>query len=219
MTPVLETSPERWIRLLSVDSTNSYAMREHLPAGSVVLAETQTLGRGRMGRSWQSPPGSVIFTGVLEFDAGVVLDERLALFAILSGVAVLRAAQASAHGEYRIKEPNDVLIIRGAPGKIAGVLVESEITASQRRIFIGIGVNLVDAPPPMDSLYPPAALFVRENGLHHVSSGTGAASGAAHGPDAFVARLILEINARLDQMTAAQMPAFLGEAEEYRMRD
>jgi BirA family biotin operon repressor/biotin-[acetyl-CoA-carboxylase] ligase len=208
----LETNPERWIRLASVDSTNSYAMREHLPGTSVVLADAQSAGRGRMGRSWQASPGSVIFTGVLEFDSSDVPDERLALFAILSGVAVLRAAQAAAPGDYRIKEPNDVLVLRDRPGKIAGVLVESEITANLRRVFIGIGVNLTGAPPPLDSLYPPAALFA-EAGVQ-LRPGAG---DFAREPAAFAARLVLEINARLDQMATPPQPAFLGEALEYKM--
>lgn len=214
MIPALETNPDRWIRLPSIDSTNSYAMREQLPSGSVVLAETQTAGRGRMGRSWESLPGSVIFTGVLGLSAGDVLDERLPLFAILSGVAVLRTAQAFAPGDYRIKEPNDVLVIRSAPGKIAGVLVESEITAAQRRIFIGIGVNLTNAPPPMDSLYPPACLWPGQD-----TAPQSDALEAARRRDAFAARLILEINARLDQMSAPETPAFTGEAAQFKMPD
>lgn len=207
MMPRLEANPERWIRLPTVDSTNSYAMREALPSGSVVLASKQTAGRGSMGRTWQSEPGSVIFTGVLEFDSGLVPDDRLALFAILAGVAVMRAASAIVPGEYRIKEPNDVLVLRGGPGKIAGVLVESEITADKRRIFLGIGVNTVSAPPPMDSVYPPAPLISAAQSKAGVSVST----------EHCARLLVLEINARLDQMSGPQMPAFLGEAAEVRM--
>lgn len=205
----LETNPDRWIRLSSVDSTNSYAMREHLPAGSVVTADSQTAGRGRMGRTWEAVPGSLIFTGVLEFAPGAVADERLPLFAILAGVAVLRAANQFVPGEYRIKEPNDVLVLRPAPGKVAGVLVESEITAELRRIILGIGVNLTHAPPPLDSVYPPAALLPSNSppdALH---------SPALLSPAVFAGALIVEINARLDQMTSPQTPAFTGEAEQF----
>ena len=202
----LETNPERWVRLPSVDSTNSYAMREHLPAGSVVTADRQTAGRGRMGRTWEATPGSLFFTGVLEFAPALVPDERLSLFAILSGVAVLRAAATFVPGEYRIKEPNDVLVLRPSPGKVAGVLVESEITEDLRRVFIGIGVNLVHAPPPLDSMYPPAALLPPDWLV---------AGRAPVSPDLFAGALIVEINARLDQMTAVHTPAFVGEAQQF----
>ena len=207
MMPRLEVNPERWIRLPTVDSSNSFAMREALPSGSVVLARKQTAGRGSMGRTWQSEPGSVIFTGVLEFDAGIVPDDRLALFAILAGVAVMRAASAIVPGEYRIKEPNDVLVLRGGPGKIAGVLVESEITAEKRRVFIGIGINVSTAPPPMDSIYPPAPLISPAQSRAGISVST----------EHCARLLVLEINARLDQMTGPEMPAFLGEAAEFRL--
>ena len=54
----LEPNAEKWIRLESVDSTNSFLLREDLPSGTIVIADRQTQGRGRHGRQWVSPEGS-----------------------------------------------------------------------------------------------------------------------------------------------------------------
>lgn len=196
-----ETDPTRWIRLAEVDSTNSYAMREHLPSGSVVIADLQTKGRGRMGRSWQSEPGSLIFTGVISFNASEIADERLPLFAILAGTAVLRALETASPGTYRIKEPNDIILLSPEPGKVAGILVESEI-AGERRVFVGIGVNLISAPPPLDSVYPPKAVYENRTAPQNAR-------------DELASLVIQEFNARLGQLTEPAHPAFAGEAESF----
>ena len=100
-----------------------------LPVGDVVVADPQTAGRGRLGRSWEAAPGSGLFaTFVLALDP----------------LAVFRCGVASAEacgGEVRLKWPND-LLLQGA--KLGGVLAEAR---PPDRCLVGIGVNLTWAPP------------------------------------------------------------------------
>jgi BirA family biotin operon repressor/biotin-[acetyl-CoA-carboxylase] ligase len=101
--------------------------------GAVALTEEQTEGRGRLGRSWQSPPGvSLLFSTLLE---PRVETARLPELTIVAGDA-LREAIAHATGlGPEIKLPNDILI-RGR--KTAGILAE----ARDGRVTLGIGVNV-----------------------------------------------------------------------------
>jgi len=202
----LAVDSRNWIRLDQVDSTNTYAMGHPLESGVVVLAKEQTAGRGRQGRLWVSTEGSLCFSGILVFNRDLVSDDRLSLFPLLAGVSVLRAAQALTNGlTFRIKEPNDVLIIRdGKPAKVAGVLVESEIRSEARKVVIGVGVNLRQAPESSDSVYPPASLL----GDHSKVS-----------PEEFAASLIQEFNARSPQIVGPAQPAFLGEVAEFRLSE
>lgn len=125
----------------SVDSTNRLAgelARAGAAQGTVVLAEQQTAGRGRLGRSWASPPGVNLYCSiVLRPSVPPVEVPRLTLVA---GVAVAEAIAATAALEPQIKWPNDVLL---AGRKVAGVLTELEAEAERVRfVIVGIGVNL-----------------------------------------------------------------------------
>lgn len=123
-----------------LDSTSSVLQRRGpgAPDCSIVMAETQTAGRGRRGRSWLSPPGLNIYLSCLKrFDAGFAALSGLSL---ATGVIVLRALQAlDIHGP-RLKWPNDVL---AESGKLAGILVElSGEYQGPCAAVIGIGLNL-----------------------------------------------------------------------------
>ncbi len=202
----LEPNAAEWIRLESVDSTNSFVMREDLRAGTVVIADRQTAGRGRYGRTWVSRGGSLIFSGLLVFDSSQMSDEKLGLFPVLTGVALLRALESLRPGEtFALKEPNDIIVTRETRGKVAGILVESEIRSDRRRVIIGVGVNGTQAPEPSqveEAAYPPAALC---------------AKGEEFDRDECARRLIREFNARIGQLLQSQTPAFLGEAAEHRL--
>ena len=99
-----------------------------LPVGSVVVAEEQTAGRGRLGRRWEAPPGTALLASF------VVAPNPLA--SLVAGVA---AAEACGRG-VRLKWPND-LLLEGA--KLGGILVE----AQAGKHLIGVGINLNWAPP------------------------------------------------------------------------
>jgi BirA family biotin operon repressor/biotin-[acetyl-CoA-carboxylase] ligase len=116
----------RVIRVASTPSTQDLA--RNLPLGSVVLAEEQTSGRGRLGRRWEAPPGSALL-------ASFVLPTH-PLASLAAGVAA-----ATACGQpVRLKWPND-LLIEGQ--KVGGILVERR----GERCVVGVGINLSWAPP------------------------------------------------------------------------
>ena len=110
--------------------------------GTVVLAEKQTAGRGRVGRSWSSPPGGVYLSLILRPKLAPPEALRLSL---LAGVAVARAIQKVSGLEPRLKWPNDVLI---ESKKVAGILCELGAETDQvNYVILGTGVNVNNDPP------------------------------------------------------------------------
>ncbi|MDQ8022855.1 MAG: biotin--[acetyl-CoA-carboxylase] ligase [Moraxellaceae bacterium] len=105
-------------------------------SGTVVVAATQSAGRGRRGRAWISAPGaSLTFSLLWRFDDARVL----AGLSLGIGVAVARALAALGVADIRLKWPNDIWL---AGRKLGGVLVESSLTSERAAVIIGIGLNL-----------------------------------------------------------------------------
>jgi BirA family biotin operon repressor/biotin-[acetyl-CoA-carboxylase] ligase len=115
------------VRRKSVSSTQDVA--RPLPLGSIVVADHQTAGRGRLDRRWESPPGTALLVSFV-----------LRPNPVLSLAAGVAAAQACGGG-VRLKWPND-LLLNGA--KVGGILVEVTPRATA---ICGIGINLTWAPP------------------------------------------------------------------------
>jgi BirA family transcriptional regulator, biotin operon repressor / biotin---[acetyl-CoA-carboxylase] ligase len=109
-------------------------------AGSLVLADAQTAGRGRMGRNWRSDRGAGIWLTLLERPASA---ESLGVLALRLALAVAPALDAFAGEETRLKWPNDVYV---AERKLAGVLVEAR-WRGPRLDWIAIGVGINVRPP------------------------------------------------------------------------
>jgi len=130
----------RIIALERTTSTNDVAWAEALSGaaeGTVVLAEEQTAGRGRMGRPWVSPPRSglpmsLILRPDLEVQQGNLLT-------VMSAVAVAQALRDHLHVQARIRWPNDITI---KERKVAGILVEGRSLATGSAFVLGIGVNV-----------------------------------------------------------------------------
>jgi BirA family biotin operon repressor/biotin-[acetyl-CoA-carboxylase] ligase len=123
-----------------VTSTNDAAWQEALagaPEGTVIFAEEQTAGRGRMGRPWFSPPRSgLLFSVVLRPE----LDVRQSnLLTVVSAVAVAEALQEHPGLHARIRWPNDITV---RDRKVAGILVEGRSLATGSAFVLGIGVNV-----------------------------------------------------------------------------
>lgn len=115
--------------------------REGAPEGTVVVADEQTAGRGRLGRTWVSDPGSGLWCSVLlRMEPGAARG----LVPLLAGVAVADAIRRHGIGAV-LKWPNDVVLdgpaFDGSPGprKLAGVLSESD---GDEAVVVGIGVNV-----------------------------------------------------------------------------
>lgn len=124
-----------------IDSTNTRARalaKTGAPDGTVVVAEAQTAGRGRRGRSWESPPGLGLWMTVL-LRPKVPLQET-ARFTLLSALAVVRAVTRVCALSPRIKWPNDVLI---GDRKVCGILAEAsgELEMAEY-LAVGIGLNV-----------------------------------------------------------------------------
>ena len=119
-------------------------------AGDVLVAEEQTSGRGRHGRSWFSARGALLFTAVLPLP-----PERLGWTALAAGVAVARAVRELG-APVRVKWPNDVLV-NGR--KLAGVLVE---TSNPRLVAVGVGLNVTN-PLPEDPLIAARAIRLADH--------------------------------------------------------
>ena len=126
-------------------STNTAAMalaQKGAENGTVVVAERQTAGRGRLGRSWYSPAGENLYCSVIvrQTQSQTRLEEWLSWLPLLSAVAAARAIQAVAALQARLKWPNDILINQQ---KLGGVLCESNGSRSQGRfVVVGIGINV-----------------------------------------------------------------------------
>lgn len=103
------------------------------PEGAVAVAEEQTAGRGRLGRSWDAPHGSSILCSVLLRPD--VDPARLPELTVLAAHAVADAIAAEVNLEPAVKHPNDVLV---GGRKTAGVLGE----ARDGVVVLGVGVNV-----------------------------------------------------------------------------
>jgi BirA family transcriptional regulator, biotin operon repressor / biotin---[acetyl-CoA-carboxylase] ligase len=139
----------RIYHFFKIDSTNSIAM--HLGEagdlhGTVVLAEEQTAGRGRAGRSWTSEKSAGIYCSVLLRPS--IAPAHAPLLTLVAGLAARDAAVEELNSVPDIRWPNDLLVGRR---KFAGIL--TEMHAEPDRVHyavIGIGINVNQAKMPAD---------------------------------------------------------------------
>jgi BirA family transcriptional regulator, biotin operon repressor / biotin---[acetyl-CoA-carboxylase] ligase len=119
--------------------------------GAVAVAEEQTEGRGRLGRSWHARPGTSVLVSVLLEPP--VPAPRLPELMLVAGEACVEALAAATGLVATIKHPNDVLV---DDRKVAGVLAETR----EGRVVLGVGINVnvaadelpADTDPPAGSL-------------------------------------------------------------------
>lgn len=126
-----------------VGSTNAEVLRQieegcgrKLP---ISIADCQTAGRGRRGRSWQSPRGENLYLSMgLIFHGGFSVLDGLSL---VFGVAVAEALEALGVPDVGLKWPNDIFL---PAGKLGGILVElqGELQEGVVRVIVGIGINV-----------------------------------------------------------------------------
>jgi BirA family biotin operon repressor/biotin-[acetyl-CoA-carboxylase] ligase len=132
------------VYLPDVDSTNTYAaaMLPGVADGTVVVADYQSAGRGRMRRAWLAPFGSSLtFTVILAPPAQAWVAPMAAGLALVTSLATCGIAAD-------LKWPNDVLI---EGRKCCGILIESKIAAGQSWLLLGIGLNVHSADPSLPS--------------------------------------------------------------------
>lgn len=124
----------------TVDSTNAELLRCSAPERGVrvLLAERQTGGRGRRGRTWASPLAAHVYLSVLRWFSGGLV--RLSGLSLVAGIAVAEALHDLGYVQARLKWPND-LMVDGR--KLVGLLAEGGGEyAGPARAVIGIGINV-----------------------------------------------------------------------------
>jgi BirA family biotin operon repressor/biotin-[acetyl-CoA-carboxylase] ligase len=124
-----------------IASTNSYLMQQSAPAPGqlhVVITDNQTQGRGRHGRTWQSPPGSGLCLSLaysFEQQPAVLSALTLAL-----GLGVIDALESLGVTGVQLKWPNDLV---AADGKLGGILTETQgRSAGEISVVTGVGLNV-----------------------------------------------------------------------------
>lgn len=148
--------------LETTSSTNDVALAwatEGAPDFSVVVADEQTSGRGRMGRKWFTPAGTALAVSII-LRPGKTERDNIALFSGLGALALVDALKNYGIGA-QIKWPNDILI---AGKKTAGILVETVWMGTDvESIVLGMGVNVSPlAIPPASELNFPATCVQAE---------------------------------------------------------
>ena len=128
----------------SLDSTNSELLRQDTPARgcAVLLAERQTGGRGRRGRSWASPLAAHVYLSIARrFEGGLA---RLGGLSLVAGIAAGEALRELGFADVGLKWPNDLVVADGEGlRKLGGLLVEGGgETAGAARAVIGLGLNV-----------------------------------------------------------------------------
>jgi len=125
----------------STESTNTIAhalAQKGAPEGTVVLANAQTRGKGRMGRHWISPPDVNLYFSIILRPGGD--PRRVGLWTLAAANAVADAIEKTVGLPARLKWPNDLLIHHK---KVAGLLLENVVQKGRiRYLVLGIGVNV-----------------------------------------------------------------------------
>jgi BirA family biotin operon repressor/biotin-[acetyl-CoA-carboxylase] ligase len=135
----------------TVDSTNAFAMRlvgrdRKIIDGTVIIAESQTAGRGRLGRSWHSEPENGLYFSMLLRPQ--IPTSQAPLFTLGVAVAMHNAIERETRLDVDIKWPNDLLVGRK---KICGILAEIQAEVDRvNALVIGIGLNVNHSQFPSD---------------------------------------------------------------------
>ena len=124
-----------------VASTNDIAIergKTGAAEGTLIIAEHQTAGRGRYGRSWEAPPGKCLLVSVVLRHR--LLRDQVPLPNFIGAMAIAEAIRTTHGLDARIKVPNDVRIEKK---KVAGVLTELAYDQGHQPFFVlGFGVNV-----------------------------------------------------------------------------
>ena len=128
----------RFVGLDVTDSTNRRLKEDDYPPGTLLYTLDQRQGRGRLGRTWQAPPGSSLAFSVL-------LPERLddtarPLLPLAAALAVCEGLdRLCPGGEFAVKWPNDIVC---GGRKVCGILCEHTVDGANSRTVCGVGLNL-----------------------------------------------------------------------------
>mgnify|MGYP000098688860 CR=1 FL=1 len=184
-----------------VASTNDLALAlaaSGAPHGTAVLADLQDAGRGRLGRTWWSPPGAGMYLSVVVRTEG--LAPYVPLLTLTSGVALATALRSLSGLPVELKWPNDLVI--GRPWrKLAGILCEATglgtTGAVPDAVVVGMGMNLQRSAYPAD--IADRATSIAEECGQDLSRA------------AIVAAALAELDRNVDRLKSGQATAVLDE--------
>ena len=151
--------------LKEIDSTNNKIKSladEGAGNGTLVIAEGQTAGRGRRGRSWESPKGSSVYMSLLLRPQ--IRPDNASMITLISALAVAKAVSKLTKRAAGIKWPNDI-VMNGK--KICGILTEMSLCLMEiDHIVVGIGINVHTESFPEEISNVATSLFL-ETGEHY----------------------------------------------------
>ena len=155
------------LHFFTVDSTNAFASRllthgRHVAHGTLVIAESQTAGRGRLGRSWHSEQGSGLYFSLVIRPK--VPPGFAPLFTLGTAVALHNAIERSTALRVDIKWPNDLLV---GGKKICGILAEMQAEFDRvNSLVIGVGLNVNHTTLPPDIAGRATSLRIASGRVH-----------------------------------------------------
>lgn len=142
----------------TMDIARGWAANARIRSGALVLAEEQTLGRGRLQRTWQAASGTSLLLSLLL--RREQLPHNPAHLPMVAGLALVDAvARLAPNLAVGLKWPNDLLVgdDPAGAGKAAGILVEAIVTGSQvEAAIVGIGINVNQQRDDLPQVEPPA---------------------------------------------------------------
>jgi len=192
---------QNYIYIEEIDSTNEIlkhlVMTEeagYLPAGTVVLTDFQSQGRGRLGRQWEAPPRSSLLFSILFRPFWPV--EKCNWLTMLASNAVVQTITEQTELNAKIKWPNDIMIwVNGTWCKVAGLLLETDLDEDGRcrSAILGMGINInIPAKDLPIGITPPASLL--------------SASGAPVARQPFLLALLLKLETLYEAAAAGRSP-------------
>lgn len=148
-----------------IDSTNTKAKElaeKGYPSGTLVVSDKQTSGRGRRGRSWESPSRSGIFMTLMIKPE--INPNNASMLTLVAALAVARAISEVSGLEAQIKWPNDI-VVNGK--KVCGILTEMSAQFDYiNHIVIGIGINVHNESFPEEISHMASSLLLASEGKH-----------------------------------------------------
>jgi BirA family biotin operon repressor/biotin-[acetyl-CoA-carboxylase] ligase len=189
---------DEMVMLPRVGSTNDVAKEmavDGAPEGTVVVADEQTAGRGRLGRRWLAPPGTCLLCSIL-FRPQLSPDQANRL-TMLCAMAAADAIEQVSGLTMALKWPND-LVVESYDArswrKLAGILTETGMTGKQLDfVVVGIGLNVNVPPDALPDLDPNATSILAQIG-HEVSRAS------------LLAALLEHIEARYERFRSGESP-------------
>lgn len=125
----------------TLDSTNTYAKilaQKEFENGTVIVADQQNMGRGRLGRTWSSVKGKGIWMSILLKPD--IIPSKIQIITLAAAVSIVRAIKELYNLEVKIKWPNDILL---DGKKLSGILTEMSCSIEEiNYLVLGIGINI-----------------------------------------------------------------------------